>query len=129
MLAALLHPRRPRPHLAKPRRARRRISADNDDISTRPLLLLRLGRQGWRESRLLLCCGSCLSSDWVSLVWLIELIYGPQKQVQSGGSFDVDWVVTDPKDTIVIEGERDRQGDYIFTAQLVGEYSFCFRWV
>lgn len=48
-------------------------------------------------------------------------------QVQSGGSFDVDWVVTDPKDMIVIEGERDRQGDYIFTAQLVGEYSFCFR--
>lgn len=48
-------------------------------------------------------------------------------QVQSGGSFDVDWVVTDPSDTIVIEGERDRQGDYIFTAQLEGEYSFCFR--
>lgn len=41
----------------------------------------------------------------------------------------MDWVVTDPQDTIVIEGERDRQGDYIFTAQLVGEYSFCFRCV
>lgn len=49
--------------------------------------------------------------------------------MQSGGSFDVDWVVTDPNDSIVIEGERGRQGDYIFTAQLVGEYSFCFRWV
>ncbi|KAI5480905.1 endosomal cargo receptor [Pseudohyphozyma bogoriensis] len=46
--------------------------------------------------------------------------------VQSGGSFDIDWTVTDPKDTIVIEGERERQGDYIFTAYLVGEYSFCF---
>lgn len=46
--------------------------------------------------------------------------------VQSGGSFDIDWVVTDPTDTIVIDGERDRQGDYIFTAQQVGEYSFCF---
>lgn len=47
-------------------------------------------------------------------------------QVQSGGSFDVDWVITDPNDTILLEGERDRQGDYIFTAQTVGEYSFCF---
>lgn len=46
--------------------------------------------------------------------------------VQSGGSFDIDWTVTDPSDTIVIEGERERQGDYIFTAYLVGEYSFCF---
>ncbi|GAA6011861.1 hypothetical protein JCM8202_004177 [Rhodotorula sphaerocarpa] len=46
--------------------------------------------------------------------------------VQSGGSFDIDWVVTDPSDTIVIEGERERQGDYIFTAHQVGEYSFCF---
>lgn len=46
--------------------------------------------------------------------------------MQSGGSFDIDWVVTDPSDTIVIEGERERQGDYIFTAHQVGEYSFCF---
>lgn len=47
-------------------------------------------------------------------------------QVQSGGSFDIDWVVTNPSDTIVIEGERERQGDFIFTADAVGEYSFCF---
>ncbi|GAA6035124.1 hypothetical protein JCM8097_006375 [Rhodosporidiobolus ruineniae] len=46
--------------------------------------------------------------------------------VQSGGSFDIDWVVTDPSDTIIIEGERERQGDYIFTAHKTGEYSFCF---
>ncbi|SGY30113.1 BQ5605_C002g01118 [Microbotryum silenes-dioicae] len=46
--------------------------------------------------------------------------------VQSGGSFDIDWTVTDPADTIMIEGERERQGDYIFTAHLIGEYSFCF---
>ncbi|BGP67415.1 Protein ERP3 [Rhodotorula toruloides] len=46
--------------------------------------------------------------------------------VQSGGSFDIDWMVTDPTDTIVIEGQRERQGDYIFTAHHVGEYSFCF---
>ncbi|BGP36883.1 hypothetical protein JCM10450v2_000777 [Rhodotorula kratochvilovae] len=46
--------------------------------------------------------------------------------VQSGGSFDIDWVVTDPTDTIIIDGERERQGDYIFTAHQPGEYSFCF---
>lgn len=34
--------------------------------------------------------------------------------------------MTDPSDTIVIEGERERQGDFIFTAHLTGEYSFCF---
>lgn len=50
----------------------------------------------------------------------------PPPQVQSGGSFDIDWTVTDPSDTIVIEGERERQGDFIFTASQTGEYSFCF---
>ncbi|GAA6058025.1 hypothetical protein JCM3770_003978 [Rhodotorula araucariae] len=46
--------------------------------------------------------------------------------VQSGGSFDIDWVVTDPTDNIIIDGERERQGDFIFTAHQPGEYSFCF---
>lgn len=89
-------------------------------------MFLCVGGQGWREGRLLLCseCGLPYTSSSSHMLML------PGKsQVQSGGSFDVDWVVTDPKDTIVIEGERDRQGDYIFTAQLTGEYSFCFRWV
>ncbi|KPV78621.1 uncharacterized protein RHOBADRAFT_23682 [Rhodotorula graminis WP1] len=47
-------------------------------------------------------------------------------QVQSGGSFDIDWTVTDPNDNIIIDGERERQGDYIFTAHAAGEYTFCF---
>lgn len=47
-------------------------------------------------------------------------------QVQAGGAFDIDYVVTDPDDTIILEGERERQGDYIFTGHKVGEYSFCF---
>lgn len=34
--------------------------------------------------------------------------------------------MTDPSDTIVLEGQRERQGDYIFTGHTVGEYSFCF---
>ncbi|KAI9431539.1 emp24/gp25L/p24 family/GOLD-domain-containing protein [Russula earlei] len=35
--------------------------------------------------------------------------------VQSGGSFDV-----------LLDGQRERQGDYVLTANTVGEYSFCF---
>ncbi|CAG8736104.1 3900_t:CDS:2 [Dentiscutata erythropus] len=46
--------------------------------------------------------------------------------VQSGGSFDIDYVVTDPRGKAVISGERERQGDFVFTANFVGEYSFCF---
>ncbi|KAI9028938.1 emp24/gp25L/p24 family/GOLD-domain-containing protein [Phycomyces nitens] len=46
--------------------------------------------------------------------------------VQSGGSFDIDYEVRDPRDDIVLSGEKSRQGDYVFTANYVGEYSFCF---
>jgi len=46
--------------------------------------------------------------------------------VQSGGSFDVDFEVKDPNDKILLDGNRERQGDYVFTANTVGEYSFCF---
>ncbi|CAG8521120.1 2274_t:CDS:2 [Ambispora leptoticha] len=46
--------------------------------------------------------------------------------VQSGGSFDIDYVVTDPRNKVVINGNRERQGDFIFTANYIGEYSFCF---
>ncbi|KAJ7074472.1 emp24/gp25L/p24 family/GOLD-domain-containing protein [Mycena amicta] len=46
--------------------------------------------------------------------------------VQSGGSFDIDFDVKDPNDKIMLEGQRERQGDYVFTANYVGEYAFCF---
>ncbi|ORZ26009.1 emp24/gp25L/p24 family/GOLD-domain-containing protein [Absidia repens] len=46
--------------------------------------------------------------------------------VQSGGSFDIDFLVTDPRDRIVLDGKGERQGDYVFTANHVGEYAFCF---
>jgi len=46
--------------------------------------------------------------------------------VQSGGTFDIDFEVTDPAGKVVLEGKREKQGDYIFTANKVGEYSFCF---
>jgi len=46
--------------------------------------------------------------------------------VQSGGSFDIDFDVKDPNDKIILDGERERQGDYVLTANTVGEYAFCF---
>ena len=48
------------------------------------------------------------------------------KQVQSGGSFDVDYSVVGPNDRIILDGEKERQADYVFTANEVGEYRFCF---
>ncbi|KAI9317764.1 emp24/gp25L/p24 family/GOLD-domain-containing protein [Dichotomocladium elegans] len=46
--------------------------------------------------------------------------------VQSGGSFDIDFTVTDPRNTVILDGVKERQGDYVFTANFVGEYAFCF---
>ncbi|KAI8363657.1 emp24/gp25L/p24 family/GOLD-domain-containing protein [Mortierella sp. GBAus27b] len=46
--------------------------------------------------------------------------------VQSGGSFDIDVDVKDPNEKSILELQKERQGDYIFTGNEVGEYSFCF---
>ncbi|KAI9892248.1 MAG: hypothetical protein M1814_001707 [Vezdaea aestivalis] len=46
--------------------------------------------------------------------------------VQSGGSFDVDYLVTGPTAKVVLEGQKERQGDFVFTATEIGEYKFCF---
>ncbi|KAI9654801.1 MAG: hypothetical protein M1821_005795 [Bathelium mastoideum] len=46
--------------------------------------------------------------------------------VQSGGAFDVDYKVTGPNEKIVLEGVKERQGDFVFTANEPGEYRFCF---
>jgi len=46
--------------------------------------------------------------------------------VQSGGSFDIDFEVKDPNDKNILDGARERQGDYVLTANTVGEYAFCF---
>ncbi|KAJ5182978.1 hypothetical protein N7492_000594 [Penicillium capsulatum] len=46
--------------------------------------------------------------------------------VQSGGSFDIDFTVTAPGGKIIQDGSKERQGDFVFTAQSTGEYSFCF---
>ncbi|KAI0600543.1 emp24/gp25L/p24 family/GOLD-domain-containing protein [Biscogniauxia sp. FL1348] len=46
--------------------------------------------------------------------------------VQSGGSFDIDYVVSGPSDKVILDGEKERQGDFVFTANEIGEYKFCF---
>ncbi|KAK0372843.1 hypothetical protein CLIM01_09801 [Colletotrichum limetticola] len=46
--------------------------------------------------------------------------------VQSGGSFDVDYTVTGPGNKMILDGAKERQGDFVFTAQQMGDYEFCF---
>ncbi|KAI1765908.1 emp24/gp25L/p24 family/GOLD-domain-containing protein [Hypoxylon sp. FL1150] len=46
--------------------------------------------------------------------------------VQSGGSFDINYEVTGPGNKVILDGEKERQGDFVFTANEVGEYKFCF---
>jgi len=49
------------------------------------------------------------------------------QKVQSGGSFDIDYTVHSPTDRIVLDGQREKQGDFVFTAtEAPGAYSFCF---
>lgn len=49
-----------------------------------------------------------------------------QIQVQQGGDFDIDFVVKGPNGDVILNGERERQGDYVFTGNSYGEYTFCF---
>ncbi|KFH46662.1 putative membrane protein-like protein [Hapsidospora chrysogenum ATCC 11550] len=46
--------------------------------------------------------------------------------VQSGGEFDVDYTVQGPNGKVILQGEKERQGDFVFTAGETGDYSFCF---
>lgn len=46
--------------------------------------------------------------------------------MQSGGSFDINYDVTGPGDKVIMEGEKERGGDFVFTATEVGDYKFCF---
>ena len=47
-------------------------------------------------------------------------------QVQSGGSFDIDYNVVGPNEKIIMENQKERQGDFVFSATEAGEYRFCF---
>ena len=57
---------------------------------------------------------------WLSILSPVPI------QVQAGGTFDIDWEILDPNGRSVLSGEREHQGDYILTANHVGEYTFCF---
>ena len=56
------------------------------------------------------------------LKWLLTL----KPQVQSGGQFEIDYEVVGPHDRIILRDTKERQGDFVFTAQNAGEYRFCF---
>lgn len=38
----------------------------------------------------------------------------------------MDYSVTGPGDRTIMAGNKERQGDYVFTANETGEYRFCF---
>ena len=46
--------------------------------------------------------------------------------MQSGGSFDIDYEVRDPSNKVILDGQQERQGDFVLTANVAGEYAFCF---
>lgn len=46
--------------------------------------------------------------------------------MQSGGSFEVDYDIISPAQKVVMKGEKERQGDFVFVGQEVGEYRVCF---
>ncbi|OWB56289.1 hypothetical protein B5S28_g2186 [[Candida] boidinii] len=46
--------------------------------------------------------------------------------VQAGGSFDIDYTIKAPDGKIIVQKERERQGEYVFSADQIGEYEFCF---
>ena len=72
-----------------------------------------MDRSSWGENSILFCCKNpCLNC---------HLTF----EVQAGGSFDIDYEVKDPHHKIIIDGTKERQGDFVFTAQQAGEYSFC----
>ncbi|RKO95937.1 hypothetical protein CAUPRSCDRAFT_1401, partial [Caulochytrium protostelioides] len=40
--------------------------------------------------------------------------------VQSGGNFDIDYEVTNPAGGVVLDGQKERQGDFVFAARSAG---------
>ncbi|CAH2355422.1 endoplasmic reticulum vesicle protein 25 [[Candida] railenensis] len=46
--------------------------------------------------------------------------------VQSGGAFDVDYTIKNPRGEVIVSEDKQRQGDFFFTADATGEYEFCF---
>jgi hypothetical protein len=65
----------------------------------------------------------CFALAWrytMLICVLLRLLHtGFYFAVQSGGTFDIDYTLTDPQDVVVLEGQGERQGDYILTANKV----------
>lgn len=38
----------------------------------------------------------------------------------------MDYSVVGPNEKLILDGTKERQGDYVFTANDIGEYRFCF---
>ena len=91
---------------------------------------------GWRKGRegSILFCRMWISTlpanktQWTkhTAIKLRRTMAYTQCQVQSGGSFDIDYRVVGPYERIVLDGSKERQGDFVFTANDQGEYRFCF---
>lgn len=68
------------------------------------------------------CSSILLCVSWIfPVIWDYIFV-----QVQSGGSFDIDYEVRDPGDKVILDGQQERQGDFVLSANVAGEYSFCF---
>ena len=39
----------------------------------------------------------------------------------------MDYAVYGPGNAVILEDVRERQGDFVFTANEIGEYRFCFK--
>ncbi len=42
------------------------------------------------------------------------------------GRSTIDFEIKDPNDKQLLDGSKERQGDYVLTANSIGEYAFCF---
>lgn len=97
--------------------------------------------------------GSSILLGWISIFYYLELVQGtaltftlspnevqcfytfnnkPNSNigyyfaVQAGGSFDINYRIKNPSQQLIVQEEKQRQGDYLFNADQIGEYEFCF---
>lgn len=112
-----------------------RNCTDLQNCGKREGMLLRSGRQAGIEGGFLLCCTIIIQSPpdhlsshscrWLFSPTITTVTTIASLQVQSGGSFDIDYVVTSPTQKVILDGSKERQGDFVFTANEIGEYKFC----
>eukprot|EP00096_Caligus_rogercresseyi_P001942 TRINITY_DN1346_c0_g1_i1.p1 TRINITY_DN1346_c0_g1~~TRINITY_DN1346_c0_g1_i1.p1 ORF type:complete len:218 (-),score=80.11 TRINITY_DN1346_c0_g1_i1:237-890(-) len=47
-------------------------------------------------------------------------------QVVTGGQYDVDILISDPRRTVIYQNQKKQYESFTFKASMMGEYSFCF---